>query len=135
MSEGPENEVSPNDVAENGVSENRASPYGPLASDKKPVGVHRPPTRIERLRAWLERLPRVRLYVALLLVVWLSLTLLISTDISSPVSGVSTPWTRFLLSTSVDMNLLRMTLASMAWCSLDCVLHRSDHDTRQLLLD
>jgi putative nucleotidyltransferase with HDIG domain len=51
---------------------------------------------MERLRAWLERLPRVRLYVALLLVVWLSLTLLISTDISSPVSGVSTYWTRFL---------------------------------------
>src|ERR671932_97080 len=51
---------------------------------------------MERLRAWLERLPRVRLYVALLLVVWLSLTLLISTDISSPVTGVSTPWTRFL---------------------------------------
>ena len=96
MSEGPENEVSPNDAAENGVSENRASPYGSLASDKKPGGVHRPPTRMERLRAWLERLPRVRLYVALLLVVWLSLTLLISTDISSPVSGVSTPWTRFL---------------------------------------
>ncbi len=96
MSEGPENEVSPNDAAENGVSENRASPYGSLASDKKPGGVHRPPTRMERLRAWLERLPRVRLYVALLLVVWLSLTLLISTDISSQVSGVSTYWTRFL---------------------------------------
>src|SRR5919199_3249440 len=57
---------------------------------------HRPPTRMERLRAWLERLPRVRLYVALLLVVWLSLTLLISTDISSQVLGVSTYWTRFL---------------------------------------
>src|SRR5919199_6287229 len=57
---------------------------------------HRPPTRTERLRAWLEGLPRVRLYVALLLVVWLSLTLLISTDISSQVSGVSTYWTRFL---------------------------------------
>jgi putative nucleotidyltransferase with HDIG domain len=96
MSEGPENEVSPNDAAENGVSENRASPYGSLASDKKPGGVHRPPTRMERLRAWLERLPRVRLYVALLLVVWLSLTLLISTDISFQVSGVSTYWTRFL---------------------------------------
>src|SRR5919202_390662 len=97
MSEVPENEVSPNDVAQNGVSENRASPYGPPpASHKKTEGFHRPPTRMERLRAWLERLPRVRLYVALLLVVWLSLTLLISVDISSPVTGVSTPWTRFL---------------------------------------
>src|SRR5919202_2925560 len=51
---------------------------------------------MERLRVWLERLPRVRLYVALLLVVWLSLTLLISVDISSSITGVSTPWTRFL---------------------------------------
>jgi putative nucleotidyltransferase with HDIG domain len=96
MSEVPENEVSPNDVAQNDVSENRDSPYGPPASYKKPGGVHRPPTRMERLRAWLERLPRVRLYVAVLLVVWLSLTLLISIDISSPVSGISTPWARFL---------------------------------------
>jgi putative nucleotidyltransferase with HDIG domain len=91
MSEVPENEVSPNDV-----SENRASQYGSAASDKKAEGFHRPPTRMERLRAWLERLPRVRLYVALLLIVWLSLTLLISVDISSPVAGISTPWTRFL---------------------------------------
>src|SRR5918912_1109979 len=92
MSEVPENEVSPNDI-----SENRASPYGPPpASHTKTEGFHRPPTRIERLRAWLERLPRVRLYVALLFVVWLSLTLLISVDVRPSASGSPNPWTAFL---------------------------------------
>ncbi|HZY57142.1 MAG TPA: hypothetical protein VFE09_05015, partial [Rubrobacteraceae bacterium] len=51
---------------------------------------------MERLRAWLEGLPRVRLYVALLFAVWLSLTLLISVDVGPPVSGTSDPWTELL---------------------------------------
>ncbi|HZC18941.1 MAG TPA: HDIG domain-containing protein, partial [Rubrobacteraceae bacterium] len=57
---------------------------------------HRPPTRTERLRAWLEGLPRVRLYVALLLVVWLSLTLLIGAGVRPLVSANPNPWTAFL---------------------------------------
>lgn len=56
----------------------------------------RPPTRTERLRAWLEGLPRVRLYVALLLVVWLVLTLLIGVDVRPPFSGVLNPWKKLL---------------------------------------
>lgn len=34
----------------------------------------------ERFRGWVERVPRVRLYVALVLITWLSLTILISLD-------------------------------------------------------
>ena len=41
---------------------------------------HRPQTRSERFRAWLEGLPKARLYVALLLITWLCLTALISLD-------------------------------------------------------
>jgi len=38
---------------------------------------HRPPTRFERLRVWLERLPKVRLFVVLTAITWLALTALI----------------------------------------------------------
>jgi cyclic-di-AMP phosphodiesterase PgpH len=38
---------------------------------------HRLPTRFERFRAWIERMPKVRLYVGLTAVTWLSLTTLI----------------------------------------------------------
>lgn len=41
---------------------------------------HRPATRSERFRAWIEELPAPRLYVGLLLVCWVSLTVLISFD-------------------------------------------------------
>ncbi|HET7480854.1 MAG TPA: HDIG domain-containing protein [Rubrobacteraceae bacterium] len=41
---------------------------------------HRPPTRFERFRAWVERLPRMRLYVAITAVTWISLTGLIGLD-------------------------------------------------------
>jgi putative nucleotidyltransferase with HDIG domain len=39
--------------------------------------LHRPPTRFERFRAWIERIPKVRLYVGLTVLTWLSLTVLI----------------------------------------------------------
>jgi len=38
---------------------------------------HRPPTRFERFRAWIERIPKVRLYVGLTTLTWLALTALI----------------------------------------------------------
>src|SRR5215216_2043135 len=57
---------------------------------------HRPPSRMERLRAWLEKLPKVRLYVALLAIVWLSLTLLIGFDVRPLGSRGANPWTAFL---------------------------------------
>ncbi len=101
MNEAPENEVSPDNVAQNGAlvdgaSDRLSSVPGRTPSSKRVEGFHRPPTRMERLRAWLEGLPRVRLYVALLFVVWLSLTLLISVDIGSPVSGDLNFWTELL---------------------------------------
>jgi cyclic-di-AMP phosphodiesterase PgpH len=51
---------------------------------------------MEKFRAWLEGLPRVRLYVALLLIVWLSLTLLIGVDVRPVFSNNPNPWTAFL---------------------------------------
>ena len=48
--------------------------------------LHRPPTRIERFRAWLENLPRLRLYVLVIFTTWLLLTLLISLE-SRPITG------------------------------------------------
>src|SRR5215212_5858562 len=58
---------------------------------------HRPPTRIERLRAWLEGLPRVRLYVTLFCVVWFSLTLLVGVNVNPFASrGGPNPWTAML---------------------------------------
>src|SRR5215213_5578016 len=39
--------------------------------------LHRSPTRFELLRAWIERLPRIRLYIGLTALTWLSLTALI----------------------------------------------------------
>ena len=38
---------------------------------------HRSPTRFERFRAWIERIPKVRLYVGLTTITWLALTALI----------------------------------------------------------
>ncbi len=56
---------------------------------------HRPPTRIERLRAWLEGLPRVRLYMTLFCVVWFSLTLLVGVNVNPFASrGGPTPGRR-----------------------------------------
>jgi len=81
------------------MSEEGASPDQRLAnglSGGKMEEFHRPPSRMERLRAWLEKLPRVRLYVTVLLIVWLSLTLLIGFDVRPLVSGSPNPWTAFL---------------------------------------
>src|SRR5215204_3623845 len=39
--------------------------------------LHRSPTRFELLRAWIERIPKVRLYIGLTALTWLSLTALI----------------------------------------------------------
>jgi putative nucleotidyltransferase with HDIG domain len=76
-------------------SASTASPKGGSLG-RKPEEFHRPPTRMERLRAWLERQPRVRLYVTLLLIVWLSLTLLIGVDVRPNTPGGLSPWTVFL---------------------------------------
>jgi len=58
--------------------------------------IHRPPSWMERLRVWLEGLPRARLYVALFLIVWLSLTLLIGVDLRPAILlGNPNPWTMF----------------------------------------
>jgi len=38
---------------------------------------HRSPTRFEQFRAWIERIPKVRLYVGLTAITWLALTALI----------------------------------------------------------
>jgi len=39
--------------------------------------LHRSPTRFERFRAWIERIPKVRLYVGLTTITWFLLTALI----------------------------------------------------------
>jgi putative nucleotidyltransferase with HDIG domain len=91
--EAPENEASENEKssddisAQNGVSKNGAleEPSVSVVPDDTPFngraeGFHRPPTRMERLRAWLEGLPQVRLYVVLFLITWFCLTLLIGVD-------------------------------------------------------
>lgn len=46
--------------------------------------LHRPPTRFERFRTWVERVPTLRLYVALTLVTWASLTSLIAVGARPP---------------------------------------------------
>jgi putative nucleotidyltransferase with HDIG domain len=85
------------------MSEENGSPDQPVVAPpsigtptRKPEEFHRPPTRTERLRVWIEGLPRVRLYVALLFMVWLLLTLLISVDARPLVLGTLNPWTEFL---------------------------------------
>src|SRR5215210_5166715 len=80
--EGPQDEVSENGASPQpegapvvGAGVERTAPAGEVLG-RKAEEFHRPPTRMERLRAWLERLPRMRLYAALLFIVWFSLTLL-----------------------------------------------------------
>ena len=46
-------------------------------SGKRVDELHRSPTRFERFRAWIERMPKIRLYVGLTALTWLSLTALI----------------------------------------------------------
>ncbi len=100
--ETPEGEASQNDaVSQNEVSENGASNRpidapAEVAPGRRAEEFHRPPTRMERLRTWLEGLPRVRLYAALLFIVWFSLTLLIGVDVRPAASGGPSPPTIFL---------------------------------------
>ena len=81
---------------ESGIPDQPAAAVAPVGGLSNREGFHRPPTRMERLRAWLEGLPRVQLYVTLLLIVWLSLTLLIGADVRPFALGGPNPWTAFL---------------------------------------
>ena len=79
----PEDEVAQDPAGRNVPSENGAPDQPAFVPVDAPPGAapavgssggkveefHRPPTRIERLRSWLEELPRVRLYVAMLFIV------------------------------------------------------------------
>jgi putative nucleotidyltransferase with HDIG domain len=60
---------------------------------KTPLGkrvdeLHRPPTRFERFREWIEGLPKVKLFVALILITWLSLTALIGLGPRPPIERI-----------------------------------------------
>lgn len=57
-----------------------AAPLG-----KRVDELHRAPTWFERFRAWIEGLPKVRLYIALLLITWLCLTLLVGLGPRPPI--------------------------------------------------
>jgi putative nucleotidyltransferase with HDIG domain len=62
---------------------------GPKAPPGKRVDeLHRPPTRFERFRAWIEGLPKVRLFVALIAITWLSLTILIGLGPRPPIERI-----------------------------------------------
>src|SRR5215218_1867484 len=58
---------------------------------------HRSPTRFEQFRAWIERMPKVRLYVGLTVLTWLALTGLIDARDRSRLESLdllqqSDPW-------------------------------------------
>ncbi|QIN78811.1 hypothetical protein GBA65_10080 [Rubrobacter marinus] len=70
-------------AAENGgapAPPREAPAEGPQAPGKRPEEFHRLPTRSEKFRGWVDGLPRMRFYVTLLVITWLSLTVLISLD-------------------------------------------------------
>src|SRR5215213_318758 len=50
---------------------------GKKIEGKKVDELHRSPTRFERFRAWIERMPKFRVYVGLTTLTWLALTALI----------------------------------------------------------
>jgi cyclic-di-AMP phosphodiesterase PgpH len=52
--------------------------------------LHRAPTWFERFRAWIEGLPKIRLYVALIALTWLSLTLLVALGAQTPIEQLDT---------------------------------------------
>ena len=58
-------------------------PSTPLG--KRVDDLHRPPTRFERFREWIERLPTLRLYAALTVVTWALLTVLIGIGSRPPI--------------------------------------------------
>jgi putative nucleotidyltransferase with HDIG domain len=60
---------------------------------KTPLGkrvdeLHRPPTQFERFREWIEGLPKVTLFVALILITWLALTALIGLGPRPPIERI-----------------------------------------------
>ena len=61
----------------------RSVPNPPLGA--RVDDLHRPPTRSERLREWMERLPTMRFYAALTLFTWIALTVLIGLGSSEPI--------------------------------------------------
>jgi cyclic-di-AMP phosphodiesterase PgpH len=61
----------------------RSVPNPPLGA--RVDDLHRPPTRSERLREWLERLPTMRFYAGLTLFTWIALTVLIGLGSSEPI--------------------------------------------------
>ncbi len=63
---------------------------------RKQEEFHRPPTRLEKLRAKLEVVPPRRFYVGLVLAMWASLTLLIGVDLRTVTVPNPNPWTMFL---------------------------------------
>ena len=95
VNEPPHNEAQQGRTQEPGEvlngSENGAvqAPDAAPAPGKRPEEFHRPPTRLERFRVWVEGLPRSRFYVFLLFFTWLSLTVLISLE---PRPSFSTAW-------------------------------------------
>jgi putative nucleotidyltransferase with HDIG domain len=99
--EGSQDFLAPKDeVSENGSSD-QPTDASVVEGDggargRRTEEFHRLPTRMERLRVWLEGLPRVRLYAALLFIVWFSLTVLIGVDVRPTTSGGVSPWTIFL---------------------------------------
>jgi cyclic-di-AMP phosphodiesterase PgpH len=123
----PEDEVAQGPAGRNGPSGNGApdqpafvpvdAPPGAapaVGSSGKVEEFHRPPTRIERLRSWLEGLPRVRLYVAMLFIVWLSLTLLIGVNVNPFALGGPNLWTAFL-----GVGIVVATEVWIAWYFLE----------------
>ncbi|HKH11118.1 MAG TPA: HDIG domain-containing protein [Rubrobacter sp.] len=61
----------------------RSVPNPPLGA--RVDDLHRPPTRSERFRAWIEDVPTMRLYAVLTVVTWLSLTALIGVGSRPPI--------------------------------------------------
>src|SRR5919112_3525518 len=92
--------ASKDEVSENGTSGRPADVSvvgaGGGTTGRRTEEFHRLPTRMEKLRVWLEGLPRVRLYTAMLFIVWFSLTILIGVDVRPTTSGDVSPWTIFL---------------------------------------
>jgi putative nucleotidyltransferase with HDIG domain len=64
----------------------KKAPKAPLR--KRVDELHRPPTRFERFRDWIERLPKLRLFVALIAITWLSLTVLIGVNPRPPIERI-----------------------------------------------
>ena len=65
------------------MSLNRRVPNPPLRG--RVDDLHRPPTRSERFRAWLEDVPTMRLYAVLTALSWVALTALIGVGSRPPI--------------------------------------------------